>query len=314
LNPKAISCRARVPKPKRPMLLARQRHLLSLLLALGGSSTKLDFQKLLFLYCQQFPPSSIYDFVPYKFGAFSFTSYADRRKLVQIGLLKEDDSEWRITAEGCSAIGASSDLDLQEFAREYKGLRGEKLVAETYRRFPFFAIHSEIAERVLRGDAGALARINNARPRASSASLHTIGYEGRTLESYLTSLLVHGVTLLCDVRRNPISRKYGFSKNTLSSGCAGVGISYAHIPELGIESEDRQNLESQEDYDALFNRYEKSSLPKQSESLSRIRKWISSGQSVALTCYERLPHQCHRHCVAEALENEAGKGVSTNHI
>ena len=39
----------------------------------------LDFQKLLFLYCQEPDSGSPYEFVPYKFGAFSFTSYADRR-------------------------------------------------------------------------------------------------------------------------------------------------------------------------------------------------------------------------------------------
>jgi hypothetical protein len=44
----------------------------------------------------------------------------------------------------------------------------------------------------------------------------TIGYEGRSLEAFLNLLLQNSVTLLCDVRRNPLSRKYGFSKSTLS--------------------------------------------------------------------------------------------------
>ena len=71
---------ARTPTRSTPMLFSRQRQLLQLLDALGGTSGMLDFQKLLFLYCQE--PSTgeaPYDFVPYKFGAFSFTSYADRR-------------------------------------------------------------------------------------------------------------------------------------------------------------------------------------------------------------------------------------------
>jgi hypothetical protein len=61
------------------MLFQRQRRLLALLDALGGSVGNLDFQKLLFLYCQEPDSGSPYEFVPYKFGAFSFTSYADRR-------------------------------------------------------------------------------------------------------------------------------------------------------------------------------------------------------------------------------------------
>ena len=49
---------------------------------------------------------------------------------------------------------------------------------------------------------------------------------GKCLETYLNQLLRAGVTLLCDVRRNPLSRKYGFSKSTLSHACA---VSYTHL-------------------------------------------------------------------------------------
>src|SRR5690606_25501465 len=45
-------------------------------------------------------------------------------------------------------------------------------------------------------------------------TLFTIGYEGRTQEEYLALLGEAGVTLLVDVRRNPISRKKGFSRST----------------------------------------------------------------------------------------------------
>ena len=123
----------------------------------------------------------------------------------------------------------------------------------------------------------------------------------------MNRLLHAGVTLLCDVRRNPLSRKYGFSKSTLSKGCEGVGIRYEHLPELGIASEERRELHTQADYDALFAVYERESLPKQSEALAKIRGWIAAGDRVALTCFERLPEQCHRHCVAEALERATGK-------
>ena len=124
---------------------------------------------------------------------------------------------------------------------------------------------------MLAGDEGDLRRIDAARPSPKAAALTTIGYEGRTLESYLNTLIGAGVTLLCDVRRNPNSRKYGFSKSTLASGCGRVGIRYAHFPELGITSEKRRNLETQADYDGLFREYEEKNLPKQDEALSKIR-------------------------------------------
>jgi uncharacterized protein (DUF488 family) len=297
-----------------PMLFERQRHLLVLLDALGGRAGNVDFQKLLFLYCQEPAAAGAYEFVPYKFGAFSFTSYADRRKLIERGFLADEENHWQLTDAGKRAVGQAQDLLLSAFARRIRALRGDALVAETYRRFPYYATRSEIAERVLRGDAAALQRIKAARPAAKAPGVSTIGYEGRTLESYLNELLRSGVTLLCDVRRNPISRKYGFSKNTLAKGCEGVGIRYEHLPELGIASEQRQSLETQADYDALFADYERESLPLQGVALAKIEGWIRSGERVALTCYERLPEQCHRHCVAEALERDFGKALAAKHL
>ncbi|MGO8992152.1 MAG: DUF488 family protein [Polyangiaceae bacterium] len=300
------------PKPT-PALFERQRLLLGLLDALGGRAGRLDFQKLLFLYCQEAGSAGGYEFVPYRFGAFSFTSYADRRKLVERGLLVDDEDDWRLTDGGRKAVGRLGDLRLSAFARRHRDLRGEALVAETYRRFPFYATRSEIAERVLHGDNEALVRIEEARRAPTAPSLATIGYEGRTIESYLNELLQAGVTLLCDVRRNALSRKYGFAKSTLSTGCAGVGIRYEHLPELGIAAEQRRSLETQADYDALFDDYERESLPQQGGALATIQSWIGTGERVALTCYERLPHQCHRHCVAEALERRL-QDVAAKHL
>ena len=255
-----------------------------------------------------------YDFVPYKYGAFSFTSYADRRKLIERGLLADDENQWQLTDEGRRVIGGTPDMELAAFVQQYGSLRGDALVAETYRRFPYFAIRSEIAERVLSGDHEALRRVEAARPKANGYAVHTIGYEGLTLESYLNALLRAGVTVLCDVRRNPISRKYGFSKGTLARACSRVGIRYEHLPELGIASEQRRSLDTQEDYDALFADYEREWLPNQTGSLGIIRKWINEGDCVALTCYEHLPQQCHRHCVAAAMEAQFGTDFRARHL
>jgi Protein of unknown function, DUF488 len=302
-------------KRTRVALFDRQRQLLAFLGSFGGRIGNLDFQKLLFLYCQD--PSVVpppYEFVPYKFGAFSFSSYADRRKLIERGFLANDDVHWELTELGRKALGRADDGRLRLFTRSLRGLRGDALVAETYRRFPFYATRSEIVDRVLYGDAAALSRIGAARPRASTLLVSTIGYEGRTLEGYLNDLLRAGVTLLCDVRRNPISRKYGFSKSTLANSCAGVGVRYEHLPELGIASERRRGLDTQADYDALFAEYGRDNLPREGAALAKIHSWVGSGERVALTCYERSPAQCHRHCVAEALERAFGKGLAAKHL
>jgi uncharacterized protein (DUF488 family) len=138
-----------------------------------------------------------------------------------------------------------------------------------------------------------------------TGALFTIGYEGRTQDEYLALLREAGVTLLADVRRNPISRKRGFSKSTLAQGCAALGIRYEHLPELGNAAEKRRNLATQAAIDALFAEYERNWLPTQAPALAKLRAWLDAGERVALTCFERAPGDCHRHCVAEALAVEA---------
>lgn len=297
-------------------LFNRQKVLVALLHALGGKISNLDFQKLLLLYCREIEPVPSYDFVPYKFGAFSFTSYADRRKLMERGLLADDGDAWVLTDAG-REIAEKNNVDavvIHDFARQYRGLRGNALIADTYRRYPWYGINSQIADKVLRGDTKALKKIRAARPAKAKPGFATIGYEGRTLEAYLNILLEDGVTLLCDVRRNALSRKYGFSKSTLSKGCEGVGIRYEHLPELGIDSSLRKDLCTQSSYDRLFDQYERDVLPNQADALGVITGWIMRGERVALTCYEHLPDQCHRHCVSEVLEQQLGDEYTVRHL
>ena len=137
-----------------------------------------------------------------------------------------------------------------------------------------------------------------------NGALFTIGYQSRTVETYLDTIRNARITLLCDIRRNPISRKRGFSKRALLAKCDEMGISYVHLPALGISSSRRQELKVQKDYDMLFSEYREHYLPKLSGEIIRILEWLKSGHSVALTCFELTHTQCHRHCVAEAIEKQ----------
>jgi hypothetical protein len=143
--------------PQTQRLLGRQRQLLALLAALGGRVGNLDFQKLLFLFCQESTQSPAYEFVPYRYGAFSFTSYADRRTLVQHGLLEHDTQNWAITAKGRQVVNGwvVAGTRFFNFAKQYRRLHGDELVAETYRRYPYYAIRSEITH-VFTAGLGAL--------------------------------------------------------------------------------------------------------------------------------------------------------------
>lgn len=140
-----------------------------------------------------------------------------------------------------------------------------------------------------------------------NGALFTIGYEGKSIDCYIEQLSSAGVSLLCDVRANPLSRKRGFFKRSLAATCALHGIRYEHVPALGIASAERKAVHTPADRQAMFERYEQITLPREQGELEKIRRWIvEDRQRVALTCFEANPNECHRHCVACAL---AASGV-----
>lgn len=280
-----------------------------MLAANGGKLYRLDFQKLLFLYTKTCEQEPSYEFVPFKKGCFSFTSIADKGRLAEKGFLIQHD-DWELTGSGEEAAQKSIALGkVKTFSERRMNLRGSSLVAHAYREHPFWASRSQIASSILQDDPEALAVIEQARPAKAASKLCSIGYEGRSLEGYMNALLKAGVTILCDVRKNPLSRKFGFSKKTLSHVCAELDIRYEHRPQLGIGSDERQELNTLADYQVLFKRYEQTTLAGEADAVHEIGTWVQSGECVALTCYERLPEYCHRTRIARAVEKSLNQEV-----
>ncbi len=294
-----------------PVLNYRQKVLVGLLRAFSGRLSNMDFQKYLFLYVQEFQNEPAFEFVPYRFGCFSFQSYADKHKLVEFGILHESD-DWRLNEEcGQSNLGLGEN-SYDRFKEKYGHLKGDKLVQDVYRRYPYYAIKSVIAGTQMNAEEQAV--IEKARPAISGSGFFTIGYEGSSFEGYLNRLIKHGVTTLVDVRRNPLSRKYGFSKKTLSNTVAKLGIEYVHMPELGIASEQRQDIKTATDYKRLFDRYERIELKQNAITLDRLREIANTHKRVAITCFEADACMCHRGRVAQALSCHAKWNHPIKHI
>ena len=273
------------------------------LLALIGSEPDglkpIEVHKIFFLLGEFDSAAAVYEYMPYRMGCYSPTLAQDLRKLEAKGFITfAKDSRgkplWRLTAKGEARNFASrvSGRRVVQFRRLYP-LRGKDLVIDVYKRFPYWAINSTISDLLLRNDPEAIDRIKQSRP-SERISLASIGYEGRSIENYFNALIKSGIGVLCDVRKNPISRKYGFSRSTLSEFCEGCGIEYRHYSQLGIPSWERQNLNCQDDYDALFARYEKEVLPNGQKEIDEISELVKCGRGVALTCFEANPAQCHR--------------------
>ncbi len=107
-------------------------------------------------------------------------------------------------------------------------MASEALIRHTYINLSILAIKSTIAKRILNEDY--YNRVINTIPNQNVKSVFTIGYEGISLEIYLNKLVKNNIKLLVDVRKNPLSMKYGFSKTLLKRFCESLGIKYIHIP------------------------------------------------------------------------------------
>lgn len=291
----------------------RRKILLALLQAFGGELDKMRLQKLLFLFSHQQAEKSFH-FVPYKFGCYSFQANADLGTLTKYKLVAESGNNWKKadTTDYMKLLTAKDQNAIKFTYDQYGRLGKDDLVKLTYRNYPYFAINSTIAASVLNEEE--LARVNKQKVNKSDTVLFTIGYEGVSLEEYLNKLIINGVKVLCDVRRNPLSMKYGFSKSQLQKACAGVGIEYVHIPEVGIESDKRQELNSQADYDKLFVFYKNSILKNELAKQKEILSLLVRKKRVALTCFESNICQCHRKHLAESISKLDGFNYEIKHI
>ncbi len=108
------------------------------------------------------------------------------------------------------------------------------------------------------------------------------------------------VTMLIDARRNAVSQyKPEFSKANLAAQARDGGITYRHVPELGIGSEERQDLAETHDYDGLFSTYQR----RLDEALMRSLLGDDlQNQRLAFMCVEIDPNTCHRNRIALLLE------------
>jgi len=291
----------------------RRKIILSLLQLFDGQLDKIRLQKLLFLFTLK-QTKTEYDFVPYKYGCYSYSANADLTTMVSKGLLAESQKHFaKLDKTDYLKLVKPEDLKhLQQVKTEYGRMSANTLMKHTYINYPFYATKSEVAADIL--DKTELEKVNAAKPNGTKTVLFTIGYEGISLEEYLVRLLKNDVKVLVDVRNNPLSMKYGFSKTLLKRYCESLGIKYVHIPEVGIQSEQRQELNTQADYDKLFTVYRNQNLTKTTKAQNEILNLLKENKRIALTCFEANICQCHRKHLAEAIETLPGFEYKVEHI
>lgn len=142
---------------------------------------------------------------------------------------------------------------------------------------------------------------------SEDADFFTIGYSGRKIKDIVTTLIKYNVRTLVDIRHNPVSMyRPELSKNNLASLLFPYGISYAHLPELGVPRDIRAKAIETGTRDVIWDWYDRVVA----SFLGRNLHFFLNGfeHPVALMCTEIDPRECHRHRLSLALEERGMKG------
>ena len=283
-------------------LYYRRKVMLALLQTFNKQLGNTEFQKYLFLYTRK-QDTPAYDFVPYKFGCYSFQSIFDREALIHHKILLNDKNSWTLISD-VDFVSQLEDKDknnLREIKEGFGNYSLNNLIKYIYEKYPYYAMRSEIASKYLHKAAHGESKAAVSEQAANS--VYTIGYEGSSIEYYLNRLIKNDIKMVVDVRYNPLSMKKGFSKNLLKSVLNKMKIEYSHFHELGIPSILRQEYLKPNDtnHKELFDLYKKEILPKNRSSLDKIVKLVGDYGKIALTCFEKDFNYCHRSIIANFL-------------
>jgi len=282
-------------------MLHRQRAIRFLLAESGGSLSQQHLTRLLYLVRHTTATqggSSFYDFLDHEAEPRSFALEFEIGKMIRTGILLEPKrgrlSLTNPTSSSNHATPAWLETDIQKL-----------LCSPAARNQRALAHHVATVQRDLesrRTPRPAHARQPNAR------ALYTAGYESLSIDAFLDGLYRAGVQHLIDVRRNPISRRFGFHGRTLARLCGELSIGYSHFPRLGIASDERRHLETQADYDRLFQSYRRSTLRRESLDIGHASD-LAKEHTSALLCAERNPAECHRSHLARKIHEISGLAI-----
>jgi len=262
----------------------RERLLLQLLHTVCGSNgslTNTDFQGLLFLFVKKYAKDeTAYEFVPHRFGPFSYTCFQDKWKLMKRGQLKKNQKYWQLTRFGAKLVERYPEqLPAMGLFRDgYGKLRGERLMIEHYCQYPFYATRSEILEQVL-PNLYYRQRVIRARAPRIKGGVLTF-YLEFYLERFLNQLLQNSVNLIVKLQPNPCGAE-GVATKTLMKACKDLDIRYEHLPDLDYAEYCSEQWPNRTIWmDAYEQRI------KSSPGLSTIRTWLNEGHRLALVDVE----------------------------
>ena len=143
---------------------------------------------------------------------------------------------------------------------------------------------------------------------STAFALYTIGYEGSSISDVVERLKEARIQIVVDVRELPLSRKPGFSKNSMSTTLRAAGIDYVHVRPLGCPKPIRARYKVDLNWRSYCRDFE-THLQKQTAATLALAE-LSSKRRACLVCFERDFTRCHRSIVAERIAATAGGQVA----
>lgn len=271
------------------LMLNRTKILLYLLEKLqesGGKLSKTNIDKILFVTKMEYPIGKkikFYNFYPYLHGPFSANFYFDLSKLQSLALISE---EYRPTAKGkiiANKIGSGEKEIVNAVVSRFAS---NSCFNYVYQSYPGYTVNSKHIPH---------------EQKKSVPGIFTIGYQNKDIDSFLDKVIQNSINMVIDIRSNPFSMNYVFTKRKLSSYLEKVKIEYRHLPELGVDSAYRKDLESKKNFQKLRDHYNNRTIP---DKQNLIQEIITLGKQkrVALLCFEENQQDCHRGILSRYIE------------
>jgi uncharacterized protein YeaO (DUF488 family) len=290
-------------------MLTRQKVLLALIGMAGSSLSSAKLGILAFLFRHETESGremTFYDFVPCKHGPFSFSLFHELNNLRRDGYLTLDEDRIALCERAITLVDERlGELpievrdSLHELFRHCGRKSQEELLTDVSSRYPWFASRRE---------PSTLRPANITYPKLAKPAVFTTGYEGKSVDAFFNHLLEQGIRLIIDVRANPASRHYGFSKKQLTEIAKDLGIDYKHVPELGIPSKFRSDITDFESHQRLMMKYEEEILPQHDAEVDQVGS-LMQRLPAALMCMEKDVEYCHRSRLAKAVASRTGLEV-----
>ena len=272
----------------------RQRYLLSIVNRVNNNLTTAELQSFAFIQ-KMTHKLDFYEFVPSSNGAYSYQLNEDLEILQRNGFITLDCTNNDIVV---AAVDYEHDKDINSYQHTLD--LDNEIMPQIYHEYSYYFINCDTnALHIKKEDSEKIIKKKQTFIK-NNQLLFTIGYEGVCIESFINNLIQNDVRLICDVRKNPLSRKFGFSKRKLEYILETVGIQYVHIPELGIESNKRRALETLNDYKILFADYSER-LTSKISFLNEVVSLLQQNTRIALMCLEKDPKMCHRHVIRDYI-------------